>query len=265
MFGFERISLGPVTIATYFRGIPNALRANGIDVRVAHVHPIAGIDHRAAMLGQWIERNLPAMRFHLIGHSLGGLDSRLLAAEKNWRGRIVSISTIGTPHNGTAIADAACIKLKKVYAGLERLGIDSRSFLDVTRARARAFHRSIRQPDEIPCFSLAGSPRAEDVCWPLRKLHDVLESWEGANDGLVPVRSALAFGEPLPTFNIDHLGQLNWLTKSGQECVSGITVAMYRALLEKLAEVEAFDQHRPRPQRDLLPAESARQLATVAR
>ena len=48
LFGFSRIGIGPLTLTSYFRGIPQALREAGNRVLVTRVHPIASIDFRAS-------------------------------------------------------------------------------------------------------------------------------------------------------------------------------------------------------------------------
>jgi triacylglycerol esterase/lipase EstA (alpha/beta hydrolase family) len=45
---------------------------------------------------------------HIIGHSMGGLDARLVIAENPAiAARISCVTTIGTPHHGTTSADRA--------------------------------------------------------------------------------------------------------------------------------------------------------------
>ena len=79
--GFSRIGLGPLTLTTYFRGIPDHLCAAGNRVAVTRVHPTAGIEFRAQRLGVKILRFFPDEPVHIIGHSLGGLDARRLQAD----------------------------------------------------------------------------------------------------------------------------------------------------------------------------------------
>ena len=43
--------------------------------------------------------------FHLVGHSLGGLDSRYLVSNLGMAGQAVSLTTMGTPHTGSSFAD----------------------------------------------------------------------------------------------------------------------------------------------------------------
>src|SRR4051812_27396706 len=128
LFGFSRIGLGPLTLTSYFRGIPDALRAAGNRILVTRVHPIAGIEFRSLRLGYRIQTALPDQPVHIIGHSLGGLDARGLLADPAWRNRILSLTTIGTPHLGTFLADFAKLRVGRVYRLLDRMGLDPRGF-----------------------------------------------------------------------------------------------------------------------------------------
>ena len=186
LFGFSRIGLGPLTLTTYFRGIPDVLRAAGNRVLVTRVHPIAGVEFRGRRLGDRIRHVFPEEPVHIIAHSLGGLDARRLLADPYWRKRVQSLTTIGTPHLGTLLADFAKLRVGRIYRMLEMMGLDHRGFLDITRLHARRFHRRHEAPRDIPCFSLAGDPPASEVTWPLQRLHSVLGEMEGPNDGLVP-------------------------------------------------------------------------------
>src|SRR3954469_15769687 len=213
LFGFNQIGVGKLTLATYFRGIPEWLRAAGNRVFVTKVPSIAGVEARARRLGEQILESFPDEPVHLIGHSMGGLDARMLLSDPDWSRRILSLTTIGTPHLGSSIADFAQLKVGRVYRLLSALKIDHRGFLDVTRRNARAFHEAVPAPKGVPCFSIAGNPTIEDVCWPLHRLYVALNELEGPNDGLVSVESALAFGTPLPHWPVDHLRQTNWLAE----------------------------------------------------
>jgi len=212
LFGFRRIGLGPVTLAWYFRGIPALLEAAGNRVLVTRVHPTAGVQRRAWKLGRDILAEFPDEPVHLIGHSMGGLDARALLADPAWHGRILSLTTIATPHLGSTIADFAKLRVGRVFNLLERLGIDHRGFLDLSPSSMAEFNRQTPLPVDVPLFSVAGDPSREDVCWPLRRLHDALSELEGPNDGLVSVDSATAIGQPLQSWPVDHLRQMNWFS-----------------------------------------------------
>jgi triacylglycerol lipase len=208
--GFARIGVGPVTLTTYFRGIPEALEASGNRVLVTRVPPLAGVATRAKRLGELIEAAFGDQPVHLIGHSMGGLDSRRLLSDPAWRGRMLSLTTIGTPHLGSWLADFAKLRVGRVYRLLERMGVDPRGCLDVTRCEARRFHERNPAPADVPCFCVAGEPSVGSVCWPLRRFYAILSELDGPNDGLVSTESAHAFGTPLPVWPADHFRQLNW-------------------------------------------------------
>jgi triacylglycerol lipase len=237
LFGFVRIGLGPITLARYFQGIPEFLQASGNRVLVSRVHPTAGIDFRAWKLGTRIEAAFGDESVHLIGHSMGGLDARVLLADPAWAGRILSVTTIGTPHRGSALADAAGLRMGKVYRLLERLNWDHRGFLHVTRRAARDWDRRLHVPGDVPCFSVAGDPASEQVCWPLRRLHEVLRDREGPNDGLVPVSSAIAFGNPLPSWPTDHLRQMGWLIPEDRDRPRLPILNRYAGIVANLARL----------------------------
>jgi triacylglycerol lipase len=233
LFGFHKIGLGPLTLAEYFRGVPEFLMAAGNRVVVSQVPPIAGIERRSRVLGRRIRAAFGGEPVHLIGHSMGGLDARALLASEGDSGLILSLTTIATPHLGSALADFAKIGFGRVYRMLAAFKVDHSGFLDLTRRSARAFHRRNPAPAGVPCFSVAGDPAPEDVCRPLRRLHAALSELEGPNDGLVSVVSANAFGEALPTWRADHLRQMGWFTPR-----RGLSIlSLYIDLLANLAAV----------------------------
>jgi triacylglycerol lipase len=168
---------------------------------------------------------------------MGGLDARRLVADPQWRKRVLSLTTIGTPHLGSALADYAKLRVGRMYRLLSSLGIDPQGCLDVTRRAARRFHRLHPAPADIPCFSVAGNPPHDTVCWPLQRTTAALRELEGPNDGLVSVESAFAFGTPLPTWPLDHLRQLNWLAAGESIAELVPPFVLYAQLIGQLAAI----------------------------
>jgi triacylglycerol lipase len=237
LFGFSRIGIAGLTISAYFRGIPEALRNAGNRVLVTSVPAIAGIEYRARRLGEQIARAYPNEPVHVIGHSMGGLDARQLLADPAWQKRVLSLTTVGTPHLGTALADFAKLRAGRVFRLMAALGVDPQGCLDVTRRAARRFHRRLAVPANLPCFCVAGNPASETVCWPLQRTFDALWELEGPNDGLVPVDSALAFGTPLPAWPIDHLRQMNWLAGGETDSPLSQPIELYGRVVSHLASL----------------------------
>ncbi len=243
LLGFEKIALGRWTLATYFRGIPEYLRSRGVRVHVPRVHPTAGIERRARKLGERIDARFPGQRVHIIGHSFGGLDARQLLCDPAWHQRILSLTTIATPHLGSVFALSAQRRLGPIYRLLKAVGWDHQGFFDLMPDAARRWHESTPCPGAVPCFSIAGDPGADDVCWPLRRLHAALEKCEGPNDGLVSVESTRAFGTVLPACPVDHLQQMNWCTGLPSRAVAPGVRALYDSLISTISAVERKVEH----------------------
>lgn len=116
-FGFARIAS-----LNYFehleRAIAARLRGLGFEVEVfiCDVHPTASIRRRAGRLAQMIHATSSAAdSVHIVGHSTGGLDARMVASPTvhlpdvsretmRWVDKLRSITTINSPHYGTPLA-----------------------------------------------------------------------------------------------------------------------------------------------------------------
>ena len=213
----RRIGLGPDARRPYFRGIPDILRAAGQpgpgdpgppDRRGRPGGPSAG---RADPAG------FPDEPVHLIGHSMGGLDARALLADPAWAGRILSLTTIATPHLGSAIADFAKLRVGRIYRLLDAAGDRPPRLPRRDPAGRRGeFNRRIPPPAGSPASASRATPPPTDVCWPLRRLHAALSELEGPNDGLVSVESATGLRHPPADWPVDHLRQMNWLAPEAQ-------------------------------------------------
>jgi hypothetical protein len=122
MFGF-----GKLASYDYFAHVARALRerfdAAGLELEthVVNVAPTASIRRRAGKLAELVSQT--ASRgggeratgpIHLLGHSTGGLDARLVASPSArlpvradkliWLSRLASVTTMNTPHYGTPLA-----------------------------------------------------------------------------------------------------------------------------------------------------------------
>ena len=119
MFGFGRLASYDYFVHLE-RALGDRLRPQGeeVKVHVVQVSPTASIRRRALKLTELVattcDEDGAAGPIHLIGHSTGGLDARLVASpsvalavprEKlAWRARLASVTTINAPHYGTPLA-----------------------------------------------------------------------------------------------------------------------------------------------------------------
>jgi hypothetical protein len=120
LFGFGRLAA-----YDYFGhlegGLRERLRAAGddVEIHVLRVAPNASIRRRALRLAGLVAETCETANpaggpIHLVGHSTGGLDTRLVASPSvslggpqqalAWRSRLASVTTINAPHFGTPLA-----------------------------------------------------------------------------------------------------------------------------------------------------------------
>jgi hypothetical protein len=119
MFGFGRLASYDY-FAHLERAIGERIRAAGDDIEtwVLDVPPTASVRRRAARFAELVARTCEdgdkVGPIHLVGHSTGGLDARMLASPEvslgeeadqlAWMPRLASVTTLSTPHFGTPMA-----------------------------------------------------------------------------------------------------------------------------------------------------------------
>ncbi|CAN5752536.1 hypothetical protein BH11MYX2_BH11MYX2_19060 [soil metagenome] len=114
MFGFGRLGS-----YSYFAHVERELTKRFSDaghelvVHVIEDLPTASIRRRANRLADIVSRTSGEGHIHLVGHSTGGLDARLVASPSTqhsdpdaleWLPRLRSLTTMNTPHFGTPLA-----------------------------------------------------------------------------------------------------------------------------------------------------------------
>jgi triacylglycerol lipase len=210
LLGFGRVRVGTWDVANYFRGVPAALEAAGNRVFVPSLSPTGGIVDRARQLKAFLDREWPHEPVHLFGHSLGGLDSRYLISCLGMADRVLTLTTLGTPHRGTPFADWGLQRLERLLRPVFDFGnVPYRAFYDLTSAHAEEFNARTPDAANVRYFSVAG--RIERAVrhpqWALTAR--ILEQTEGANDGVVSVTSA-TYGERFDEWEADHFDLVNW-------------------------------------------------------
>lgn len=103
-----------------FFKVKEALEADGNFVVLAEVPPFHGVPKRAAALVRQIDDArdafcaarpsdacLETVKVNLVAHSMGGLDARWAISVLGYAPRVASLTTISTPHGGSAVADVA--------------------------------------------------------------------------------------------------------------------------------------------------------------
>jgi len=218
LLGFD--VLGPAALGlTYFRGVREALEEKGVEVHVAKVPSCASIEERARTLAEFIEAKLPGRTVNLIGHSMGGLDSRFMITHlKPTSFKVASLTTIGTPHRGSAFADYLLLDvlgrqhLTTFLQISKSLGLPGggQAFVELTSERMNAFNQATADAEGVAYFSY-GAACEPSFASPFRLPWGVVYEREGPNDGLVSVASA-QWGTYLGTLdNVNHAELVGWV------------------------------------------------------
>ncbi|HZS35837.1 MAG TPA: alpha/beta fold hydrolase [Polyangia bacterium] len=208
VMGFDEIAVGARRHG-YFRGVRERLESLGAVVHRARVPPSASVAVRAERLAELL-RSLPGGKVNVVAHSMGGLDARYAIARLGLANRVASLTTIGTPHLGTPLADIGhgLLELFQIKRLLKPI-ITLDAFHDLTTSRMAAFNREVRDAQQVAYLSIvARAPRGR-LNPLLRAPYRWLAESAGENDGLVPVDSQ-RWGEVLREIEADHWAQIGW-------------------------------------------------------
>jgi triacylglycerol lipase len=236
LLGFERLRLGPLTLFEYFRGVPELLRSGGNRVLVPSLSPTAGIAHRAEQLRRFLDRESPHEPVHLFGHSLGGLDSRYFISRLGQAARVLTLTSIGTPHRGTTFADWGV----KRFASLLRpvfdfVGMPVQAFFDLTIPSCTRFNAETPDAKGVRYFSVAGRCRIPWTNPTWRLPAGLVEKAEGPCDGIVSIRSA-TWGEGCEEWEADHVELVNWPRPFRGRLWNAATLDNYVRLVRRLVD-----------------------------
>jgi triacylglycerol lipase len=236
LLGFDRLSVAGRVVADYFCGVPELLRKAGNRVFVARLSPTAGIADRAAQLKSLIDREAPDEPVHVVGHSMGGLDARYMISRLGMAGRVLSLTTLGTPHRGSPFADWGVKRFRSLACPLfDFVGLSYQAFLDLTVDSCRRFNDEVPDAPGVRYFSVAGRLGHEPRPWYWQLPSLVVDRFEGENDGVVSTSSA-RWGEAFEVWDGDHIALVNWRHPTTSSCADDAgCLPRYTALVRRLA------------------------------
>ncbi|KAG6069640.1 hypothetical protein E4U16_004929 [Claviceps sp. LM84 group G4] len=237
----------PLPAIHYWRGIREALTAQGARVITTRVPPSSSIRVRAATLADQITAQHLGGPVNIIAHSMGGLDARYMISEmlaaqgtgtdantnanananvgkgegENPRGnrvRVASLTTISTPHRGSPFADyvlgaeAGVLHLPRLYGLLESAGLETGAFRELTtRYMRETFNKEVLDDEAVRYFSYgAVMDERPPLLSPFRFSGRVVARAEGQNDGLVSVESSRWGVYQGTLMGVNHLDLINW-------------------------------------------------------
>jgi triacylglycerol lipase len=224
----------------YFKGIKPHLEAQGFTVFHPNQNFAGSVTRRSGELKLRVLEALAqtgAPKVHIIAHSMGGLDARHMIVDLEMADRVASLTTIGTPHRGTVLADHALSNGGELLMDVLKRVVDVDGFVDLTITSCEEFNRRAEDQEARNDVVYQAYGSAEDF---RRVFAPLLPSWlfirdhEGRNDGLVPFGSQQWTKELVASdgrrktvvqkefpFQADHLNQVGWWDP--QETVFGLT------------------------------------------
>jgi triacylglycerol lipase len=219
----------------YFSHLRSFLRERGIEALYPNVEPTGGVAARAEQLRDLI-RHWTDEPVNLVAHSMGGLDARYLITHLGMAAHVASLTTLSTPHRGTAVADWFCLNFRQrvpLLLTLQAFGINVDGFRDCRTDICRTFNERTPDAPGVRYFSYTGAVPSSRVSPLLRRAWNILTPIEGPNDGLVSVRSG-AWGEVVGMLAVDHFAQTpDGLFVRPSENFDALT--FYLRLIENLA------------------------------
>jgi triacylglycerol lipase len=220
----------------YFRDVAEHFRVQGLTVLVPELDPTRGIEFRGNQLCDQINTSFNSgvldrsQKTHIIAHSMGGLDSRYLLSPvsgKQLLAPVRSLTTISTPHQGSAIADLIdkpldllpfphlpfSIAGNPLELALNEVGISLDGLRDLTTPSCQAFSAKYTNSPSVAYFSVAGSGRTGflPTASALLLFHHYIFAKTGKqSDGLVTVDSATWGTFDSTTWPADHAEEVGY-------------------------------------------------------
>jgi triacylglycerol lipase len=203
----------------YWRGITEAMVANGIEVIAASVPATGSIEERAEKLGKDIAAKANGKSVNIIAHSMGGLDARYMISKLHPDNvDVLSLTTIATPHRGSSFADYCFEEIPpnvvpRVYKTLEDMGFNTGAYIQLTTKYMREqFNPNTPDVPGVQYFSY-GASFNPDFWSAFRFPHKIVQKREGLNDGLVSVESARWGTYKGTLVDVSHLDLINWTNR----------------------------------------------------
>lgn len=190
----------------YWGRVPKELEENGATLYYGKQQSAASVEscgHELAERILDIVKESGCDKVNIIAHSKGGLDSRYALTLPGVKEHVASLTTINTPHRGCEFADYLLSKmpqgqkdaLANTYNGaLKRLGDPEPNFIeavtDLTASACRKRNEELLDVEGVyyqsvgSKLNVAGGGR-----FPLNFSYHLVNSFDGANDGLVGEKS----------------------------------------------------------------------------
>jgi triacylglycerol lipase len=179
----------------YFKGIASHLKKHKFDVYHSRVSWAADVKTRAKDLKKEVESVLNETgkdKVHIIAHSMGGLDARHMIVNQKMADAVFSLTTIGTPHLGSILADYVVERGADKVVGLVGNFMNLEGVNSLTTRECRNFNiyaNDFEASNDVIYQAYYSKKNYDDVFIPFQAPWQLITEIEGKNDGLVCVAS----------------------------------------------------------------------------
>src|SRR5207302_6034388 len=137
----------------------------------------------------------PGEPVHLLAHSMGGLDARYMISCLDGKEKVLTLTTLGTPHRGSSFADWGIRRLGRLLKPVfNAFNIPTQAFYDLTTDACKTFNERTPNAEGVRYFAVAGQHDGHYLCPEWLLPYGIVHQNEGPNDGVVSLASA-TFGE----------------------------------------------------------------------
>lgn len=192
-------------LLNYWGNIPDFLKKHGCAVYTAQQDAFNSVTDNAIKLKFRILDILAqtkSEKINIIGHSKGGLEGRYLISKLGMFENVSSLTTLGTPHRGTYLADiilgrvplpkVATAQLVNLYATLigDKRPDSLRATLQITKDGMQQFNDEVPDVSGVYYQSYAGHVNKDYPTMLWKTMANIIKDYEGKNDGMVGIESA---------------------------------------------------------------------------
>lgn len=189
----------------YWGRIPKVLQENGARIFYGNQDSHGSVENNARFLYGRLEEILAetgAEKINIIAHSKGGLDARYVISGLHMAPYVASLTTICTPHRGSALVDflkrmpdrlyrAVCDRIDRYFKLMgDRAPETYRASWQLSPAFAKEFNENYPDADGVYYQSYGSIMKqalsSRILCIP----YWILKKLDGPNDGLVTAESA---------------------------------------------------------------------------
>lgn len=205
-FADDHLHLGPVPLWKMGRNIQK--HVHGPERKLILVENIgcSTFEEEAERAEKFI-RALPFEKFHILAHSAGGIVAKFLLNSSSLARKTLSLTTIGTPHQGSFLAEL----------------IDELRFTGYDEKRRALFHRlrtkdlqqitkNLFLPPHIQTQSVLCTSSQDTFSWPVKMVAKAFKNYEikEESDGFVQL-SSQRYGRVLGHYELDHLEEIGFI------------------------------------------------------